>query len=245
MKLRARLLLALLLGSLLAVVGAFGHGQLVPAARAQVQADTFVGKLSGMDAFIGIGSDGFNVTAYVCDGANNNVGDNFQGTADQASDGVLALQADNGDVLYLYFDQTTLPGMLVPGGNITGTLVTTDGNSYPFSTDAAVSPGGLFLADSQAMPDGTPADGGWVVLNDGEVRGSFSLPGINFGHSGVLGVGIQFAPSVAPQLSLPQLPMFGQNLNQVFLGGGGNLTLPVLNRPVMFILIVRRFRGHS
>lgn len=86
-----RIHLALLLGGLLAIAGVLGYGQGVPAAHAQAQADTFVGKLIGRDAFIGIGSEGYSVTAYVCDGANNSLGDNFQGTIDQASGGVLTL----------------------------------------------------------------------------------------------------------------------------------------------------------
>lgn len=129
--------------------------------------------------------------------------------------------------------------MFVPDGSVTGTVTTADGNSYPFSTEAAVSPGELFLADSQTVADGSTADDGWVVLNDGEVRGSFSLPGTNFGHSGVLGGDFRFAPSITPQLALVQLPTFGQNLNQVFFVGRGMLTLPVLNRPVVLVILIR------
>lgn len=228
---------------LLVVVGVLGRGLPVHAAHAQVQTDTFVGKLDGRDAFIGVGTDGFTVTAYICDGANNTLGDNFTGTVDQASGGVLTLQADNGDLLSLNFDQTNIADMFVPDGSITGALTTVDGNSFTFSTEAAAAPGGLFLSGSQMMPDGSTADGGWVVLNDGEVRGSFSLPGSDYGHSGFLNGMIQFAPSVLPQLNRTQLPFFAPNLNQVFSGGGGPLTLPVLNQPVVFVLVVFRFPG--
>ena len=239
----SRFRFALLLAGLIAVFGVLGQGQRLPAAHAQVQADTFVGKLDGLDAFIGIGTDGYTVTAYVCDGANNSLGDNFQGTIDQASDGVLTLQASNGDLLSLNVDQTSIADAFVPDGNITGALTTADGSSYTFSTEAAVAPGGLFLANPQTMPDGSTADGGWVVLNDGEVRGSFSLPGTDFGHSGFLGGGVQFAPSVFPQLAPTQLPNFGQDLTRIFTGGGGPLTLPVFNRPVVLVIIVFRFPG--
>ena len=246
-RMHVALALVLGLGGLL-VGGSLGHGQGVSAAPAQVQSDTFVGQLSGLDAFIGIGSDGYSVTAYICDGANNAVGDNFQGTVDQASGGVLTLQAANSDTLSLNVDSSTLPGLLVPDGNITGALTTADGNSYPFSTEAAVSPAGLFLADSQTMPDGSVADGGWVVLNDGEVRGSFSAQDTDFGHSGVLGQGLQFARTVTPQLTMTEVPTFGQNLNQVFLGGGGMIRLPItstFSQPVVFVIVVRRFSGRS
>ena len=243
MPMLTRIRLALLVAALFAVAGVLGHGQGIPAAHAQIQADTFVGTMDGLDAFIGVGSDGYNVTAYICDGSNNNLGDNFSGTVDQASNGVLTLQAVNGDLLTLNFDQTTIDSVFAPDGGVTGTLTNAAGSSYTFSTEAAVAPGGLFLANSQTVADGSAADGGWVVLNDGEVRGSFSLRGANFGHSGFLGNGLLFAPAVTPQLALPQLPIFGQNLGQVFLNGGGPLTLPVLNRPVVIVLIVFRFTG--
>jgi hypothetical protein len=239
-----RIHVALLLAGLFAIASVLGRGHGVPAAHAQIASDTFVGKVDGLDAFIGIGSDGYNVTAYVCDGANNNLGDNFQGTIDQASNGVLTLQAQNGDLLTLNFDQTTIDSVFVPDSSVTGTLTLASGSNYSFSTEAAVAPGGLFLANGQTMADGSAGDGGWVVLNDGEVRGAFSLGQANFGHSGVLGGTLLFAPALAPQLVVPQLPNFGQNLNQVFLGGGGTLTLPVVvTQPIVFKLVIFRFNG--
>ena len=50
-------------------------------------------------------------------------------------------------------------------------LYSTDGATYAFSTEAAVSPAGIFLvADSQTLPDGSNADGGWVADDEGAGR---------------------------------------------------------------------------
>jgi hypothetical protein len=214
--------------------GALANGLRLMAAHAQGQvqpAVTFFCRIPGTDAFIAIASDGHQVIAYACDGATNNLGDNFNSTIDQATNGVLTLQTgDSSDLLAI--DATTLPSVLTGSGSIQG-VFTENGANYPFTTQAAVRPAGLLIAPSQALTDGSTADGGWITLNDGSVRGSFSTqaPGAsqptNFGQSGTLGQSMQMAPAVMSQVNAAQVPAFSPNLREAAQGSTSMLALPV------------------
>ena len=164
---RSFALLGLLLFASLAGSGRFG----VPIARAQVPQDTFVGKLQGLNASIAIVSDGSGIVAYVCDGAGDTISADFSGTMDQAQNGALTLQADDGTILTINADASTLPALLVADGQITGSVLTADGQLYGFSTQAAIPPAGLYRADEQTFADGTVAEGWWVRLNEGTIMG--------------------------------------------------------------------------
>jgi hypothetical protein len=172
------------LGCLALAAGvAVGFGGPPATARAQSAADnavdTFVGTLNGLDAYVAIVSDGTGVVAYVCDGGNQTLAEDFAGGIDQAENGVLSLQGDKGTLLQLNIDATTLPGLLGTNGHISGTVLTTDGHSYGFSTDPATGSGGLYHADPQTVSDGSQAEGWWVRLNSGGLfKGNLDgLPG--------------------------------------------------------------------
>ena len=221
-------------------------GSAAPTASISSTAQRFAGKLTGVDAFIGLSFDNQNVTAYVCDGAANKIGDNFTGKISQASSGQLKLQADNKDTLTINADASKL-SQLGNSGNLTGSLSLANGATYQFSGEPAFPPAGLYLADSQTLPDGSKADGGWVVLNDGEVRGNYSHTSkgsskeTSYGHNdynrslssghGSYSYngqpGLQYASSSGGYpVSDSSKSSYEQILIRVFQSHGGNLSLP-------------------
>jgi hypothetical protein len=157
--------------------GVSAHGaQSIHTAHAQPVVDMFVGTLQGMDAYVAVASDGNGVMAYVCDGDGGTLSEDFSGSANDAQDGVLSLTGDHGAVLQLNVDASTLPTLLVPGAQITGSVTTLDGLSYQFTTVPAVSPGGLYHAPETPLGDGSTGEGWWVRLNTGEIKGITSPP---------------------------------------------------------------------
>jgi hypothetical protein len=166
---------ALLFVGLLAIAGTLGLGGRAQPTLAQAGSRTFVGQVDGTDAFIAVVTDGTAVGAHVCDGDDNSIADYFYGSADPETNGGVSrlLTGDSMDVLTLNADLTSLPGIVASSGSLTGGFQTADGASHTWSADPASGPGALYHAD-QTLPDGTAAEGWWVVLNDGEVRGSFA-----------------------------------------------------------------------
>jgi hypothetical protein len=148
-------------------------------ARGQAQANTFLGRISGTDAFVAVVTDGDRITAYACDGAENGIADSFNGFAHDASNGSLTLSSeDSGALLTIQADATTLPAVLSSGGSLAGSLQTTDGQSHDWSGDPASGPGALYHSDD-TLPDGNGGEGWWIVLNDGDVRGSYGQREVN------------------------------------------------------------------
>jgi hypothetical protein len=133
----------------------------------------FVGQIDDTDAFIGIvtGADG--VLAYACDGTGNSIADVFHGSTQDASGGVLSLPAPGGDSLALNLDADSLPGAIASGAGLSGALVRADGSRHAF-TAAPAGQVGKILWTNQIQPDGTTSTGGWVVLDDGQMRGSIT-----------------------------------------------------------------------
>jgi hypothetical protein len=159
---------------LIAIGSASAHGEQVQPVLAQGAQLTFVGSVEGTDAFIGIVTDGDRLIAYVCDGADTGIADFYTGAAHDAAAGMLTLKTDDGpDVLTLATDAARLPGLAGSGNSLTGSFVMADGVSHAFSAELASGPGALYRTD-ETMADGTDAEGGWVVLNSGDVRGSLN-----------------------------------------------------------------------
>jgi hypothetical protein len=73
-------------------------------------------------------------------------------------------------VLGINVDSTTLPNLITAGGPIIGNLIAADGGSYFVRLEPAVAPGALWIQD-EVLSDGAQVEGGWVVLNDGSIRG--------------------------------------------------------------------------
>lgn len=117
----------------------------------------FVGRVAGTDAFVAVVTDGETAIGYVCDG--QGISEWFEGTV-------------TGDALNL-----TSPG----GAELTATLAHTGvkgsftaaaGETFNFTADAAAAPAGLFRLDDTIA--GEPYKGGWIILPNGEQRGTLT-----------------------------------------------------------------------
>ena len=114
-----------------------------------------VGRVSGSDAFVAVTKYGSGIDAYVCDG--KTVGETFQG---RASGGSLDLRSDDGARLQAR----------VAGKKVTGRFSPTSGTSLAFTAQAAEKPAGLYRAE--VVANGQTITAGWVLLPDGEQRGT-------------------------------------------------------------------------
>ena len=125
----------------------------------------FVGRFSGLDAFVGIVTRGSDVAAYVCDGAGNNisVADWFTG---KVSKGGFDLALDEG---------RRLTGTINPDAVIVGVLRTSAGDTFVYQAPRARGAARLIRADGTLANVGYTA--GWIVLSDGEQRGGIQSRG--------------------------------------------------------------------
>jgi len=146
-RLRQWTLLTLLILSL--ILSACGGGQ--PATEALSGA--WVGKLEGSDAFVGIASNGEEIMAYICDGQTITQWFKGQAVADklELTSGSANLQAQ----------------LSVDTAN--GSITLADGQTYNFTADRAAGDAGLYRLEEQANDESWIS--GWVVLNDGQLRG--------------------------------------------------------------------------
>jgi hypothetical protein len=166
----------LLLGMVACVVLA---GAKAAPVRGQAQSNMFLGRIDGTDAFVAVVTDGDRITAYACDGAENGIADSFSGFASGAVNGAVTLASDDSAAqLTIQADTTALSGLLSAGGTLTGSLQTVDGQTHGWSADQASGPGALYHSDDQ-FPDGNGGEGWWIVLNDGDVRGTYGLRSVN------------------------------------------------------------------
>jgi hypothetical protein len=146
-----------------------------PAAAQEEIAPTFVGRVDGTDAYIGLVTNGDDLFVYICDGTALTLHDEFHGAAHDAENGVIAMQSQNGHILGIRVDAGSLSEIMATGSAITGNLISAEGGGYSVRLGRAVAPGGLWVQE-EVLSDGTVIEGGWVVLNDGSIRG-FVNPG--------------------------------------------------------------------
>lgn len=134
---------------------------------ASTPSGSFVGKVDGSDAFISVvvHANG-EVTAYVCDGAD--ISEWFKGTADGSS---LDLTNANGASLTATLSANSASGTFTPAGD----------SALNFSAEIASEPAGLYRAD--LTYENTAYVGGWIVLPDGDQRGSIVGGGRTFSGS--------------------------------------------------------------
>jgi len=144
-----RVATATLLASVFALGACGGGGSSVP------QDLRAVGRVSGSDAFVAVAKYGRTIDAYVCDG--RSVGESFQG---RAAAGRVDLRSDDGARL-----QTT-----VAGDEVRGRFTPAGAAPLAFTARAASKPAGLYRA--QVVANGQTVTAGWVVLPDGEQRGT-------------------------------------------------------------------------
>jgi hypothetical protein len=190
-----RLLVRTLVAALLVFALGLGvaPGQVVaPVAAQEDLVVTYVGQVDGTDAYVGLATNGDKMFVYVCDGTALKLHDEFKGAAREAQDGVVVLKSENGHLLGINVDSSTLPNLITAGGPIIGNLITADGGSYFVYLEPAVAPGALWVQE-EVLSDGAQVEGGWVVLNDGSVRGQVNVQscpngacgGLPPGHSGM------------------------------------------------------------
>lgn len=113
----------------------------------------WVGKVDGTDAFIGIASNGEEAMVYVCDGKTITQWFNGPVGADgvDLSAGSARLQAQLAD------------------DSATGSITLADGRAVEFMAARAAGDAGLYR--SVETVDAEEWTAGWVVLNDGQLRG--------------------------------------------------------------------------
>ena len=113
------------------------------------------GKVSGSDAFVAVAKYGTGVDAYVCDG--KTLGETFEG---KSHGGRIDLRSDGGARL-----QAT-----VAHDTVTGTFTPANGTALAFTASLAKKPAGLYRA--KVVANGQTTTAAWVLLPDGEQRGT-------------------------------------------------------------------------
>lgn len=134
-------------------------------ARASVRIGTSVGQVETSGIFIGLVTDGFKVTAYVCDGAK--VSQWFSGALRENS---LSADAPSGMKLVANLS----PG---PTGVFTGTLAMPDGKIMKFSTVDAAASATAGLYSGTGTTNNKAYSIGVIVLPDGQLRGVLNQDG--------------------------------------------------------------------
>jgi hypothetical protein len=151
---------AMLAAAAVAVAVAAVAGDALPAraVRAQPASGAFVGRLESIDAVIGIVvTDGGAVTAFVTDG--RGIADWFRGVPGTGA----ALAARSGG-------QLQFPG----GGAAAGRYIAADGRAAEFVADPALGQAGIYRAETLTSGEKV-VSAGWVVMNDGQVRGALTV----------------------------------------------------------------------
>ena len=126
------------------------------------RAETYTGKLEGTDAFIAVITSADRVVIYTCDGQNF-----AQWFRARLVSSPLEVVSTDGEVKLTARISTRL---------VSGTLFLEDGKVHPFKALRSASPAGLFR--SETLLEGANYIGGWVVLPNGEQRGSIMGGGL-------------------------------------------------------------------
>lgn len=123
-------------------------------------ASGWTGKVDGTDAYIALVTNGTELMAYVCD--SQTVAEWFHGKVGEDKLDLVAGTAN------LTNGHATLVATLTQAA-ATGTVTLADGQTHSFTAGKSTGDGGLYrLEETQ---NGDKLVSGWVVLNDGELRG--------------------------------------------------------------------------
>lgn len=123
-----------------------------------VSTNTFVGRLAESEAFIAIMKDGNAHLIYVTDGKDLNLW--FKGNASGAVAGYFTFYNDEGGSIVNSPD----------GDGHRGNVSDGKGNHFRYTATAARGDAGLYRASESAGDEAWTI--GWIVLNDGQVRGA-------------------------------------------------------------------------
>ncbi|HNC09053.1 MAG TPA: hypothetical protein PLX14_10140 [Anaerolineales bacterium] len=119
---------------------------------------SWVGRVDGTDAFIAIASNGSEVLAYICDG--QTITQWLHGDAGDKVD------LDTGNIDISADGNSLLAALTVDSASGS---ITYNGQTYTFTAERAAGDAGLYR--SEETINGENWVGGWVVLNDGQLRG--------------------------------------------------------------------------
>lgn len=125
----------------------------------------FVGTIAGTDAYIGIKSDGEEVSGYLCNGRRGVAASELVSLwLDEAvlEDGEAALTTREGEVI----------GSVTLGAEGASGEVEIDGESHPFRAAPASGGAGIYR-ETTGVPGASVK--GWIVLGDGSLRGVQSI----------------------------------------------------------------------
>ncbi len=128
------------------------------------QPPSFVGKVSGTDAFIGVIKRENDLLVYVCDGKNGQNETIDAWFTSKISGDTFDLAAPNG---------MRVSGKL-NGDSVVGAVKKADGVSLNFNTAPALGDAGLFRVEQTVA--GKQTIDGWIQLADGSIRGSAPVP---------------------------------------------------------------------
>lgn len=126
---------------------------------AQPLKGNFVGTVPGSNALLALTTSEGKADAYLCD--SQALADWFRGAV---YNGAFAATAKDG---------AQLQATVAPAG-VDGTLTLPGGQPLAFHLVPATGDAGLYVAQQQI--NGTPYVGGWILLPDGEQRGSVTSP---------------------------------------------------------------------
>lgn len=162
--------------SVAVLLTAYAETRAAPPARAQgIELPSFVGKLRGSDAFVGIGasSSGQEWLAYVCDSVFYSRW--FRGTVNSSLT-ALELSGSDGALLKLEFGGMNVRQAIEAGRTPSGVFETATGVSLPFETSGSGPNAGLFRSERLEGSGASQRQllGGWIVVG-GEGRGAISI----------------------------------------------------------------------
>ncbi len=157
--LKAYAILALMIvGALLAACG--GEAATAPpGASGSGTTRTFVGKIAGSDAFVGLATDGQELTAFVCDGTPDHEAQQWGWFKGTVQNGAFDITNDAGARLTV----------TIAGDTANGSVKFSGGQDLSFSAAAAT--GQAALLRGETTTDGKRYIAGWIVQSDGQVRG--------------------------------------------------------------------------
>ncbi len=150
-------------------------------------AETYTGKLSNSNAFIAIVTSDDQMVAYTCDGSSlalwfrsSLIDSSYKAISEDQNARFTARvipNASNSSSGYSTGYSTGNSTGNTPRNQITGSIRLEDGSFHSFkatlttkNTNSKTATAGLFRSENWL--EGTPYTGGWVVLNNGEQRGS-------------------------------------------------------------------------
>ncbi|MBI2765209.1 MAG: hypothetical protein HYX53_04765 [Chloroflexi bacterium] len=192
--------------------GGGGSGETTVRETSDGLVGVYVGQVEGLDAFIGIAvtQDGRTTRAYVCDG--NQVSQWFSGTAEARS-------------LKLTAESASLEAELTKS-SAKGTVQLADGRKLNFTAAAAKGDAGLYRA-VESSDDGKLV-AGWVVLNNGEQRGSVAFTPVPIPRVGTDGLAAN--PAIGPRPGVQPAPKLNTQTLQVQLSIGSTPRLATVSR---------------